>query len=50
MMAMWMQSADERLNWLAGSAPELVQRVPAKYLASYLGITEGRLSTIKGKR
>lgn len=48
--AMWMQSAPDRYEWLANNFPELLQRVPAKYLASYLEITEGMLSTIKSRR
>ncbi len=50
MTAMWMQKAKDKYSWLARQAPELSQRVPAKYLASYLGITEGMLSKIKSKR
>lgn len=48
--AMWMQKAHDRYVWLAKQSPELSQRVPAKYLASYLGITEGMLSNIKSRR
>lgn len=48
--AMWMRSAPDRFEWLASSFPDLLQRVPAKYLASYLEITEGMLSTIKSRR
>lgn len=48
--AMWMQSASDRFEWLAREFPELLQRVPAKYLASYLEITEGMFSTIKSRR
>lgn len=48
--ALRMQQAQERYNWLLGSFPELILRVPAKYIASYLGITEAHLSVIKGKR
>lgn len=45
-----MQQAPERYAWLLEQHPELIQRVPAKYLASWLGITEVMLSVIKGKR
>ena len=45
-----MQQAQERYNWLLEKFPELVQRVPAKYIASYLGITDVRLSNIKGRK
>jgi hypothetical protein len=48
--AMWMQNAEDRYNWLAENSPDLIQRVPAKYLASYLGITEGMVSNIKRRR
>jgi len=48
--AMWMQKANDRFVWLAKQAPDLSQRVPAKYLASYMGITEGMLSNIKRRR
>jgi hypothetical protein len=30
--------------------PELMQRVAAKYIASYLGITEVTLSIVRGRR
>jgi CRP-like cAMP-binding protein len=36
-----------RYEWLKERLPDLVQRVPAKYLASYIGITEVALSRIK---
>jgi CRP/FNR family transcriptional regulator, anaerobic regulatory protein len=48
--AMWMQRSEDRYDWLVRTYPDLPQRVPGRYLASYLGITEGMLSTIKGKR
>lgn len=48
--AMWMQRSEDRYDWLVRKFPDLPQRVPARYLASYLGITEGMLSTIKSKR
>lgn len=48
--AMWMQRAHDRYAWLANAFPDLLQRVPAKYLASYLGITEVMLSNIKSGR
>ncbi|MEO7488857.1 MAG: cyclic nucleotide-binding domain-containing protein [Ferruginibacter sp.] len=46
--ALRMKQAPERYKWLMENHGELILRVPAKYLASYLGITEGTLSTIKG--
>ncbi len=39
--------APERYNRLATEHPDLVKVVPAKYLASYLGVTESTLSKIK---
>jgi len=48
--ALRMKQAPDRYAWLMEQYPELILRVPAKYLASYLGITEVMLSIIKGKR
>ena len=48
--ALRMKQAPERYHWLMEHHAELILRVPAKYLASYLGITEVMLSIIKGKR
>ncbi|WP_018615709.1 Crp/Fnr family transcriptional regulator [Segetibacter koreensis] len=42
-------SAPERYAFLREKYPELIQRVPSKYLASYLGISEETLSRIKSK-
>ena len=42
-----MQQASERYRWLMENHSELILRVPSKYLASYLGITEVTLSNIK---
>jgi CRP-like cAMP-binding protein len=42
-----MQKAPDRLRYLREYHPELILRVPSKYLASYLGIAEPTLSTIK---
>ena len=44
-----MQSSQERLDWLLQNHAELFLRVPAKYLASYLGITEVTLSKLKSR-
>jgi len=43
-----MMRAAERYEYLMEHQPELILRVPAKYLASYLGITGEMLSKIKG--
>jgi len=48
--AMWMQRSEDRYEWLIRIAPDLTQRVPAKYLASYLGVTEAMISKIKSRR
>lgn len=42
-----MMRASERYEYLSGHHPELILRVPAKYLASYLGITPEMFSKIK---
>ena len=44
-----MQRSQERYDYLLEHHAELVLRVPAKYLASYLGITEVTMSKIKGR-
>lgn len=43
-------SAEERYTDLLNSAPLLVQRIPLKHVASYLGITQVSLSRIRGQR
>lgn len=44
-----MQRSQERYNYLMQHFPELILRVPAKHLASYLGITEVTMSRIKSR-
>ena len=44
-----MQRAQERYDYLLEHHSELLLRVPAKYLASYLGITEVTMSKIKAR-
>jgi CRP-like cAMP-binding protein len=44
-----MMRSQERYEYLTEHHPELVSRVPAKHLASYLGITEVMLSIIKNR-
>lgn len=41
-------TAEERYKALLGEAPDIIQRVPLKYIASYLGITQVSLSRIRG--
>ena len=48
--ALRMNQAPERYQWLLDNHPGLILRVPAKFLASWLGITEVMLSMIKGRR
>jgi CRP-like cAMP-binding protein len=43
-------TADERYKALLEEAPTIIQRVPLKYIASYLGITQVSLSRIRGQR
>jgi CRP-like cAMP-binding protein len=50
MIAMWMQQGEDKFNWLAEQYPYLIQRVQARFLATYIGLTEGMLSTIKARR
>ncbi|MCW3074587.1 MAG: Crp/Fnr family transcriptional regulator [Flaviaesturariibacter sp.] len=47
--SMRMQRSQERYDYLMEHHSELVLRVPAKYLASYLGITEVTMSKIKSR-
>lgn len=48
-MAFWMQQAHVKYGWLMNHSTELLQRVSAKQLASYLGITESMFSLAKGR-
>lgn len=43
-------SAEERYHALLEETPNVLQRVPLKYIASYLGITQVSLSRIRGFR
>jgi CRP-like cAMP-binding protein len=43
-------SAEERYNSLLHTTPNVLQRVPLKYIASYLGITQVSLSRIRGMK
>lgn len=42
-----MQTAEERYQYLLDNHPELIKRVPDKYLASYLGMDPSTLSRAK---
>ncbi|MBN9381715.1 MAG: Crp/Fnr family transcriptional regulator [Chitinophagaceae bacterium] len=46
MQAMWMQQSPGKLSWFIQQFPGLPGKVPGKYIASYLGITEVMLSRI----
>jgi CRP-like cAMP-binding protein len=43
-------TAEERYKSLLKEAPDIIRRVPLKYIASYLGITQVSLSRIRAKR
>ena len=43
-------TAEERYNALLTEAPGIIQRVPLKYIASYLGITQVSLSRIRAMK
>jgi CRP/FNR family transcriptional regulator, anaerobic regulatory protein len=45
-----MQRSQERYEHLLQHFPQLILRVPSKYIASYLGISEETLSRIKSKK
>jgi CRP-like cAMP-binding protein len=45
-----MQRAQERYQYLINHFPEIIQRVPLKYIASYLSITEETLSRIRSRK
>ena len=46
MEAMWMGQARDRYQWFAEKFPDLMARVPGKHLASYLGISEVKMSQL----
>lgn len=43
------QTAEERYKQLLSDLPQIIQRVPLKYIASYLGITQVSLSRIRAQ-
>jgi len=47
MVSMLQETAEQRYTALINSNPEVVQNVPLKYIASYLGITDTSLSRIR---
>jgi CRP-like cAMP-binding protein len=50
MLAMITETAAVRYDQLLHAQPQLVQQVPLKYLASYLGITDTSLSRLRAGR
>jgi CRP-like cAMP-binding protein len=48
--ALRMKTADEKYTWLLERFPDYVLRIPAKHLASWLGISEYHFSYVKNKR
>jgi CRP-like cAMP-binding protein len=47
MLSMLQETAEQRYGALINSNPEILQNVPLKYIASYLGITDTSLSRIR---
>lgn len=47
LQGMWMQPAQYRYKWLRENWPEVIERIPAKYVSSYLGFTPVCLSRLK---
>ncbi len=45
-----MKRSFDRYYWLMKNYPELIQRVPSKFIASYIGNTQETVSRIRGKR
>ncbi len=48
--ALRMKTAEEKYGWLLEQFPDYVLRIPAKHLASWLGISEYHFSFVKGRR
>ena len=47
LQAMWMQPALHRYKWLRENWPEVIDKIPGKYVCSYIGITPVMLSRLK---
>ena len=45
-----MQKAADRYDFILNHFPQIILRVPSKYIASYLGITEETLSRIRASK
>lgn len=50
LLSLRMQKAAQRYRFVMDNFPQIIQRVPSKYIASYLGITEETLSRIRSMR
>lgn len=48
--ALRMKSAKEKYSWLLERFPDFILRIPAKYISSWLGITEQHFSFVKSRR
>lgn len=48
--ALRMKTAEEKYTWLLERFPDYILRIPAKYLASWLGISEYHFSYVKNRR
>lgn len=46
-MDLWKKNAFERYLTLLDEYPEVIQQIPMKYIASYLGVTVQSLSRIR---
>ena len=44
-----MESATQRYQKLMNTDPDVIKRVPIKFIASYIGVSSETLSRIKGK-
>lgn len=44
------QKAEDRYQFMVRHFPDLLQRVPLKYLATYMGMNLETLSRVRGKR
>jgi CRP-like cAMP-binding protein len=49
MESLQFHSAEERYRHLLEESPDLIRRIPLKYIASYLGITQTSLSRIRSQ-
>ena len=50
MSAVWMRRAGDRYDWFNREFPSLAGRVPAKHIASFLGLTEVTFSILRNGR